>query len=120
MPRAGWLPRVTPGSSTLFGVYLDMAYNVASANLSSPQTTELFASARSDTLWKHVKRADAQVAVYTAIGAVIANAENRGSWIWPVFGGTLAGLIMHASYAVALRDGLASSGGGGKTRMAWW
>lgn len=117
---AAW-PRVTPGASTLFGVYLDMAYNVASANLSSPQTTELFASARSDTLWKHVKRADAQVALYTALGAMIANGENRGSWVWPVFGGTLAGLIMHASYAVALRDGLASTGGGEHSvKMAWW
>lgn len=116
---AAW-PRVTPGASTLFGVYLDMAYNVASANLSSPQTTELFASARSDTLWKHVKRADAQVAIYTAIGAIIANGENRGSWVWPVFGGTLAGLIMHASYAVALRDGLASVEGAKYRKMAWW
>lgn len=111
-------PRVTPGAATLFGVYLDMAYNVASANLSSPQTTELFASARADTLWKHVKRADAQLGLYVVAGAFIANAESPGSWIWVVLGGTLAGVIMHGSYALALRDGLVA--GGGQARLALW
>lgn len=115
------LPRVTPGAAGLFGIYLDMAYNVASANLSSPQTTEMFAAARADTLWKHVKRADWQVAIYGLGGAVIANMEAPGSWIWPVAGATIAGLVMHGSYAVALRDGLEAAGRSDMTqRGALW
>lgn len=115
------LPRVTPGAAGLFGIYLDMAYNVASANLSSPQTTEMFAGARADTLWKHVKRADAQVAVYGVLGALVANAEQAGAWVWPVAGATIAGVIMHASYAVALRDGLEAAGRADMTaRGALW
>ena len=114
------LPRVTPGAAGLFGIYLDMAYNVASANLSSPQTTELFAVARADTLWKHVVRADAQVIAYGLFGAIVANAEHEGAWGWPVVGAALAGIIMHASYAVALHDGMVSSGQLGSTSKALW
>jgi hypothetical protein len=43
------------GFAGLFGIYADLAMNIASATNSSPQTTELFAGARSDTLWKWVK-----------------------------------------------------------------
>jgi hypothetical protein len=48
-------PLLGVGFATLFGVYADLAMNIASATNSSPQTTELFAGARSDTLWKWVK-----------------------------------------------------------------
>lgn len=43
------------GIAALFGIYADLAMNIASATNSSPQTTELFANDRSHTLWKWVK-----------------------------------------------------------------
>lgn len=112
--------RITPGAAIIFGTYVDAAYNVASANLSSPQTTELFAGARAATLWKHVVRADAQVAMYAALGAWINEMEHPGGWIWPVVGAGLAGVIMHCSYIVALRDGRQAAGQSGSRSRALW
>jgi hypothetical protein len=43
------------GFAGLFGIYADLAMNIASATNSSPQTTELFAGKRQKTLWKWVK-----------------------------------------------------------------
>ena len=43
------------GFASLFGIYADLAMNIASATNSSPQTTELFAGSRKTTLWKWVK-----------------------------------------------------------------
>lgn len=113
-------PRVTPGAASLLGIYIDAAYNVVSANLSSPQTTELFAQDRADTLWKHVIRADAQLAGYTLLGMIVANAEQPGAWIWPLVGAGTAGVIMHLSYAVALSQGQQQAGQqGGLARARW-
>jgi hypothetical protein len=114
------LPLVTPGAAVLFYVALDSTYNVVSANLSSPQTTELFAGARAETLWKHVKRADWQVGLYGVLGAMLANAETPGAWVWPIAGVALSGVIMHWSYWKALTDGQAAAGQtGSRSRAAW-
>lgn len=113
-------PRVTPGAAMLFGVYIDASYNVVSANLSSPQTTELFAQDRADTLWKHVIRADAQLAGITLLGMWIAQAEQPGAWVWPLIGAAVSGVIMHASYAVALSQGQQSAGQQGSLNRARW
>lgn len=112
--------RITPGAAIIFGTYVDATYNVVSANLSSPQTTELFAGARAETLWKHVVRADAQVAMYAAMGGWISEMEHPGGWIWPVIGASIAGVIMHVSYIVALRDGMAQAGQSGSRSRALW
>ena len=50
---------IGPGAALLVGVYADLAFNLFSAMNSSPQTTELFADDRAETLWKYVKIADA-------------------------------------------------------------
>ena len=42
------------GAAALFGIYADLAFNIYSATNSSPQTTELFAGDRADTLMKWV------------------------------------------------------------------
>ena len=55
---AAGLPVLGPAAALAFGVYADLAFNLFSAMNSSPQTTELFADDRGDTLWKYVKIAD--------------------------------------------------------------
>jgi hypothetical protein len=86
----------------LFGVYADLAYNTYSATNSSPQTTELFASDRSDTLWKYVRLGGAQVVALGAFGSLLAGS------LWPMFGVVTVGVVMHCMYRHALK-----AGGGG-------
>lgn len=59
------------GAAALFGIYADLAMNIASATNSSPQTTELFAGQRSDTLWKWTKIGGG-TAIAFGLGASIA------------------------------------------------
>lgn len=108
----GWWPRVTPGASGLLGIYAAVGYDVMSATNSSPQTTELFAGDRADTLWKYVKLGDAQVAGISLFGALVAQKEAPGSWVWPVAGAMLTMLAMHMMYAHALESGKAKAGRG--------
>lgn len=82
-----------------FGVAADLVYNVYSATNSSPQTTELFAGDRADTLWKYVRLGGAQSVLLVGIMAI------RGRSTWAIFGGALAGLCMHMMYAHALKAG---------------
>lgn len=87
-----------------FGVYADLAYNVYSATNSSPQTTELFAGQRAETLWKYVKLGDAQVAALAGVGAYLAGPS---LWIYPVLGGAAVMVMMHLMYSHALKAGQA-------------
>jgi hypothetical protein len=86
-----------------FGVAADLVYNVFSATNSSPQTTELFAGDRADTLWKYVRLGGLQSAVLIAIMA------GRGRSMWPIIGGGLAGGFMWMMYTHALRAGQAQA-----------
>lgn len=86
-----------------FGVAADLVYNVFSATNSSPQTTELFAGDRADTLWKYVRLGGAQSAILIAIMAY------RGRSVWALFGGALAGGFMWAMYSHALKSGKADA-----------
>src|SRR5215475_1856373 len=80
-----------------FGVAADLVYNIYSATNSSPQTTELFARDRADTLWKYVRLGAGQAAILVGIMAI------RGRSIWPVIGGIVAGGAMHLMYSHALQ-----------------
>lgn len=82
-----------------FGVYADLAANMYSATNSSPQTTELFAGDRSDTLWKYVKVGHAQAVVFGLIGSVLDRS------LWPLLGTFSIGAIMHCMYTHALKAG---------------
>jgi hypothetical protein len=117
---ASWLPRIAPGSSGLFGIYAAVGYDVMSATNSSPQTTELFAGDRAETLWKYVKLGDVQVCGLALFGALVAQQEEPGSWVWPVLGATATMLAMHAMYAHALAAGQAKAGRGGVLAGALW
>jgi hypothetical protein len=86
-----------------FGIAADLVYNVMSATNSSPQTTELFAGDRSQTLWKYVRLGLGQSAILVGIMAI------RGRTVWPVLGGLAAGAAMHLMYAHALQAGQAKS-----------
>ena len=86
-------------SALAFGVYADLAFNLFSAMNSSPQTTELFAGDRADTLWKYVKIADLAALTFGVFGSLLDR-----SW-WPLIGAVVVVAVMHAMYAHALQAG---------------
>src|SRR6266702_3184819 len=92
------------GAAASCGIYADLAYNTYSATNSSPQTTELFAGDRAETLMKYVKIGDVQVLVLGTFGTVLAR-----NW-WPLAGAVTVGIVMHAMYAHALKAGNAKQG----------
>lgn len=92
---------IAAGAAALFGIYADLAYNVYSATNSSPQTTELFAGERSDTLWKYVKLGGYQILALGLFGALLAGKL----WMWPILGVLVVAVFMHTMYAHALKSG---------------
>lgn len=82
-----------------FGVYADLAYNLYSATNSSPQTTELFAGERGETLWKYVIIGHVQAVVLGLFGSVLDRS------LWPLFGTLSIGGVMHYMYTHALKKG---------------
>jgi hypothetical protein len=88
-----------PAAALGFGVYADLAFNLFSAMNSSPQTTELFADDRADTLWKYVKIADAAALGFGLLGSLLAR-----DW-WPLAGSLLVVALMHFMYRHALSAG---------------
>jgi hypothetical protein len=90
-------------AAVLFLAAADAAYNAYSATNSSPQTTELFAGERANTLWKYVKLGHVQVAGIIGFAAYIAS--KQGLAVWPLLGGGAVALAMHGMYAHALASG---------------
>ncbi len=107
------------GAAGLFGIYVAVGYDVMSATNSSPQTTELFASDRADTLRKYVILGDVQLLGFGIFGSML-----EGN-LWPLFGSVTAGVLLHAMYQHALYAGQAKTaqqkGGGAQNwaRAAW-
>jgi hypothetical protein len=93
------------GSDTAvtFMVSAGLVYEIIAAACSSPQTTEINAGQRSETLMKWVIIGMLQAAVFVIIAAMMSKEK------WPALvGGGLAGGMMWVSYAHANRAGLAS------------
>jgi hypothetical protein len=88
-----------------------VVYQVASANLSSPQSNELDAGARAPTLQKWVNISNFEAAGWVAFLCLL-----DGS-LWPAVGGGLAlgGLVV--KYRHAINSGLAN--GGEHARGSW-
>lgn len=115
---------IAGGAAALgFGVYADLAYNIMSATNSSPQTTELFARDRAETLWKYVKIGDAQIVALSLFGAYLAGPQ---LWPYPLLGGAVTAVLMHCMYAHALKagrdqaaPGTSSSASSGGSQLAW-
>jgi hypothetical protein len=89
------------GLALLVGVYADLAFNLFSAMNSSPQTTELFAGERAETLWKYVRIADIAAVAFGLLGWALTGFRNLG----PIVGALLVVGIIHAMYAHALAAG---------------
>lgn len=83
-----------------------IVYEIVAANVSSPQTTELNASARAETLMKWVHLGMAQSAVFVAAAAILDGAHRA-----PILaGGVLAMVLMEGLYLHAKAAGLANGG----------
>jgi hypothetical protein len=88
-----------------FMVAAGLVYEIIAAACSSPQTTEINAGARADTLMKWVMVGMVQAAFFVFIAAMLD--EDK----WPaLLGGGLAGSIMWMSYAHAKQAGLRNGG----------
>ena len=88
-----------------FMVAAGLMYEVIAAACSSPQTTEINASARSETLMKWVKIGLIQGFVFVAIAVCLDKKR------WPAAaGGSLAAVMMWLSYKHALDAGLKNGG----------
>jgi hypothetical protein len=92
-------------NAVTFMVSAGLVYEIIAAACSSPQTTEINASTRADTLMKWVKIGLIQAAIFVAIAVYLD--KDR----WPAaFGGALAALMMWLSYAHAKESGLRNGG----------
>lgn len=79
-------------------------YEITAAACSSPQTTEINASTRADTLMKWVHLGLGQGALFIVIAAVI-DRKHAKAILW---GGGLAAALLYGSYVHAKAAGLAS------------
>lgn len=91
------------GVAALLGIYATFALDAYSTLNSSPQTTELNAEARAETLMKWVVIGDA-----VALGGGLLASVIDGS-PWPLLGAGAVALMMHLLYVHAKRSGLAST-----------
>jgi hypothetical protein len=97
----------TGGSNGIaFLVSAGIVYEIIAAACSSPQTTEINASTRADTLMKWVNIGLVQAGLFVAIAAYV-DAKHRGAIL---SGGVMAGGLMYAQYAHAKKAGLANGG----------
>lgn len=81
------------------GVYATLALDAFGSVTSSPQTTELFAKDREDTLMKYVYLADGG-AIAIGIGASLVDGT-----IWPFVGTVTVVVAMHFLYKHAAKSG---------------
>lgn len=95
--------------AVLIGVWATFALDVFSSLNSSPQTTEINAKARADSLMKWVLIGDA-----VAIGGGLAGTIVSRS-VWPLLAAGGVALGMHALYEHAKRSGLNSNEPGTET-----
>lgn len=101
---AGQTPTASNSNGIAFLVSAGIVYEIVAAACSSPQTTEINAASRADTLMKWVNLGLAQSAGFV-IAAAMIDRKHAG----PILvGGFLAGGIMYVSYAHAKAAGLES------------
>lgn len=93
------------GNGVAFIVSAGVVYEIIAACCSSPQTTEINAHSRADTLMKWVNLGILQSALFIGIAALI-DKKRRGSIL---AGGISAGGLLYVQYAHAKKAGLNSS-----------
>lgn len=89
--------------AAVIGVSAAVVYDVISATNSSPQTTEINAKKRADTLMKWVHLGLAQAGLFVGIMVI---AEPRGKKWRPMLGGILAMVLLYVQYIHAKVEGL--------------
>ena len=89
--------------AVLIGVWATFALDVFSTLNSSPQTTELFAGDREESLMHWVLVGDA-VAIGGGLAGTIVSKR-----AWPLIAATLVAFFMHATYRHAVRRGTGKS-----------
>lgn len=87
-----------------FLVSAGVMYEIIAAACSSPQTTELNASTRADTLMKWVNIGVAQGVLFVALAA----AYDRSEAVPILAGGLLAAILLYLQYVHARNAGLAN------------
>ena len=98
-------PLRSAGAGVPFLVSAGIVYEIIAAACSSPQTTEINAKARADTLFKWVHIGLAQSVFFIGAAAMV-----EPEHVWPIIvGGGLAAGIMYVSYSHARDAGLASA-----------
>jgi len=114
---AGQTPTGSSSDGVAFLVSAGIVYEIVAAACSSPQTTEINADTRSETLFKWVYLGLGQAAAFVAVAALIDKPHRRAI----VAGGVAAGAIMYASYYHAREAGLASGAPGteGQDETPW-
>jgi hypothetical protein len=84
-------------------IWAALTYDIIAATNSSPQTAEINAHSRADTLMKWVKIGEFQALGFILLGVALDNKR------WPpMLGGGLAMIILYAQYQHAIKAGLNS------------
>lgn len=102
---------MSSGDGVAFLVSAGIVYEIIAAACSSPQTTEINAKSRSDTLMKWVHLGIVQAALIVALAAVL---DRRHKWAI-LGGGGLAMALMYGQYIHARNAGLRSCEPGTET-----
>lgn len=103
---------ISGDAALAFMVSGGLVYEVIAAACSSPQTTELNADTRADTLFKWVWIGLAQATLFIGIAAYISDEP-----VAVISGGLLGGGLMLAQYQHAKTAGLASNEPSTERRM---
>jgi uncharacterized membrane protein len=90
-------------------VFAALVYDVISATNSSPQTTEINAAKRADTLMKWVHVGLAQAAIFAVLGIALEGKAGRPMWP-PALGAGLAGGMLYVQYLHARNSGINNPG----------
>lgn len=93
------------GRAIKIAVYAALTYDIISATNSSPQTTEINAATRAETLMKWVKIGLLQAAGFAILGVLVDDEH------WPpAVGAGIAGILLWIQYKHAEQSGLESGG----------
>ena len=87
-----------------FLVSAGIVYEIIAAACSSPQTTEINATARADTLMKWVNIGLIQAAIFVGAAAIFDKQHRMAI----LYGGGTAGVLMYGQYVHAKRAGLSN------------
>lgn len=98
------LQNVSSSNGLAFLIAAGLMYEIVAAACSSPQTAEINADKRSETLMKWVKLGIAQGALFILIAACV----ERKRALAIISGGGLAGIILAACYVHANVSGMSN------------